>query len=148
MSAQALYKITVQTRRLYQLLRCVSDRQLEQFGINSSHRSLLEYLYHNPSQTVPQIADQKLVSRQHIQTIVNSLSERGLVVFISNPNHKRSSLVRLTRAGEEMFESVQITESALLEKVGLNFPQAGLEHASQTLDQIIECFQSTGGAEK
>jgi DNA-binding MarR family transcriptional regulator len=50
-------------------------------------------------QTVPQIAEMRPTSRQRMQRLADELAAEGLVEFIDNPRHRRSRLVRLTRAG-------------------------------------------------
>ena len=58
--------------------------------VETSGRAVLEHLTHNGATTVPDIPRARGVSRQHIQTIVNSLSERDLVTTEPNPSHRRS----------------------------------------------------------
>jgi len=143
MASETLYEITAQVRQFFQLLRSISDNQLEQVGINSSHRALLEFLYLNPPQSVPQIAKKKSVSRQHIQTIVNALLDRNLIELVDNPNHIRSSFIRLTKEGKVVFELIREKESALLKQVALNFSQDELNEVSRTISEIVERFTFT-----
>src|SRR5215218_7297591 len=49
--------------------------------------------------TVPQIAQMRPTSRQRMQRLADELAAEGLVEFIDNPKHRRSSLVRLTPKG-------------------------------------------------
>ena len=51
-------------------------------------------------QTVPQLARARPVARQRIQRLADECAEAGLVVFVTNPAHKRSKLVELTASGE------------------------------------------------
>lgn len=75
---------------------------------------VLRTLVTDGPQTVPQMASSRPVSRQHCQTIVNSLAEQGLVEFVDNPRHKRSKLVRVTKRGRTRFDSMkaQFTQAA------------------------------------
>lgn len=57
--------------------------------------------------TVPEIARSRPVSRQHCQTIANALEAKGLVEFVENPKHKRSMLLRVTKAGRAQFEQMR-----------------------------------------
>lgn len=65
---------------------------------------VLKTLIRQGPHTVPDIARSRPVSRQHCQTIVNHLAEKGYVEFIENPRHKRSVLVRATRKGRKHFD--------------------------------------------
>ena len=72
---EEMYQLVWWTRRLFQQLRVTSEELMEGTGINASQRAVLEFLYGHPAQTVSQMAREKNVSRQHIQTVVNNLLE-------------------------------------------------------------------------
>ena len=74
--------------------------------LTAAQRGVLESLVPHGEQTVPQLARMRPVSRQHIQGIVDSLAESGLVAPVPNPVHKRSSLIRLTSKGRKVMEAV------------------------------------------
>ena len=57
--------------------------------------------------TVPEMARSRPVSRQHCQTIVNTLEAQGHVEFVDNPKHKKSKLVQATKKGRARFESMR-----------------------------------------
>src|SRR5215471_1342535 len=65
-------------------------------ALPSASRAALQLLQRHGPQTVPQIARARFSSRQNIQILINRLQQEGLVEIISNPQHKRSALVRLT----------------------------------------------------
>jgi DNA-binding MarR family transcriptional regulator len=65
---------------------------------------ILRMLVLDGPQTVPEMARSRPVSRQHCQIITNGLEAQGYVEFIENPKHKRSHLVRATRAGRAHYE--------------------------------------------
>ena len=79
MHTSTLYQLTWQIRRLFQRLRTTSDELLDGTGINASQRAVLEFLHQQQPQTVPQIAQGKSVSRQHIQTVANDLLIHELI---------------------------------------------------------------------
>ena len=67
---------------------------------------VLRMLVLEGAQTVPAMARSRPVSRQHCQTIVNALEAQGFAEFVENPKHKRSHLVRVTKAGRVRFEAM------------------------------------------
>ena len=77
---------------------------------------VLRSLVREGPQTVPEIARARPVSRQHCQTIANSLVEQGLAEFVDNPRHKKSKLVRVTKKGRARFEAMktQFTAAAAI----------------------------------
>jgi DNA-binding MarR family transcriptional regulator len=82
--------------------------------VETSGRAVLEHLTHHGATTVPDIARARGVSRQHIQTIVNSLSERDLVTTEPNPSHRRSHRIALTPSGHELIRTVLVREDDAL----------------------------------
>jgi DNA-binding MarR family transcriptional regulator len=105
-------------RKLHNRLRWLGDQIHEDMGQTSAKRSLLLSLHREGPCTVPELAKERLVSRQIIQTQINLLLEDGLVVPRANPRHKRSKHLGLTRKGRELVEKMLAREEALLEDIG------------------------------
>ncbi len=136
-----MYEVIWRTRRLFQQLRAAADALHADSDITASQRAVLEFLSQQQPQTVPHMAREKSVSRQHIQHIVNELLARGLVETITNPSHKRSSLIRLTHAGSRLFDAIRSREAKLLEGMGKQFNEQELRTTAQTLQAIDEYLQ-------
>ncbi|MGB7877459.1 MAG: MarR family transcriptional regulator [Ilumatobacteraceae bacterium] len=96
-------------RLAFHCLTNVSERLTGDL-VETSGRAVLEHLSHHGATTVPDIARARGVSRQHIQTIVNSLSERDLVTTEPNPSHRRSHRIALTPSGDELIRTVLVRE--------------------------------------
>jgi DNA-binding MarR family transcriptional regulator len=103
---------------------------------SAARRTVLRALDHGGPQTVPDIARDRSVSRQHIQTVVNELLEDGLVERIPNPAHRRSHLVRLTRPGEREVEAMARREATLLGELDLDVSEVDLEAALLVLARL------------
>lgn len=112
---QELYE---EIRKLHNRLRWLGDQIHAADGQTSSKRSLLISLHRDGPTPVPDLARERLVSRQIIQTQVNLLLEEGLVVARTNPRHKRSKCMALTRKGRDVVEKMLAREAALLEDIG------------------------------
>jgi DNA-binding MarR family transcriptional regulator len=141
-SSSSLYQVIWQTRRLFQRLRASSEDLLVGTGINASERALLEFLYGQQPQTVPQIAREKSVSRQHIQTVANELLSLKLIDSLSNPDHKRSRFLKLTAKGQALFESIRNKETAVLELMKKRFRQEEIVTTIETLKSIDDYLAS------
>ncbi len=137
-----LYQVIWYTRRLFQRLGATGNELHEDSGITASQRAVLEFLTLHEPQTVPQMAREKTVTRQHIQVIVNKLLERGLIEGITNPAHNRSSLIRMTSAGRQLFGVIKQRETKLLAIMEKHFTKKKLLITAQTLQAIDEYLQS------
>lgn len=137
-----LYEVILRTRRLFQQQRTAGDALHGDSGITASQRAVLEFLSQYQPQTVPQMAREKSVSRQHIQKIVNQLLARRLVEQIDNPSHKRSRWIRMTRSGNRLFDSIKRREAKLLDVMEKKFTKKDLRTTAQTLQAIEEYLQA------
>lgn len=77
------------------------------FATAGGEWGILRTLVKEGSQTVPEIARSRPMSRQHCQTIANALEAQGLVEFVENPKHKKSRLLRVTKKGRDRFHSMR-----------------------------------------
>ncbi len=118
-------------RRTHNVLRWLGDQVHEKVGQTSAKRSLLFSIYREGACTVPDLARERLVSRQIIQTQINLLLDEGLVASQENPKHKRSKQMVLTKKGKKLVEK-------MLEKEGLLLQQAGTPLPEKDLDATVE----------
>jgi DNA-binding MarR family transcriptional regulator len=90
------------------------------------------------SATVPQIARHRCTSRQNIQIIVNRLSLERLVETIPNIAHRRSPLVRLTHAGQEVLTDAELRSPIpnLCEGLAQTISSEELQTATGTLQKL------------
>jgi DNA-binding MarR family transcriptional regulator len=135
--------IFMETRLLFHRLRAVADVIHQADQITAGMRGVLESLALSGSQTVPQLARARPVSRQHIQLLVNTLLDRGLVELVDNPAHKKSPLVQLTETGTHAIATIQAREARLLSQVSIALPESDLTTTLQTLQAIRRYFEST-----
>lgn len=77
------------------------------FATAGGEWGVLRTLVKEGAQTVPEMARSRPVSRQHCQTIVNTLEAQGYVEFVDNPKHKKSKLVQPTKKGRARFQSMR-----------------------------------------
>jgi DNA-binding MarR family transcriptional regulator len=144
-TAQLLYDLIWQTRRLFQRLRATSDQLLENSGINSSQRAVLEFLCQAQPQSVPRMARARSVSRQHVQVVINQLNELQLVEAVHNPSHKRSPLFQLTENGKVLFNAIHEKELAFLSRIELEFTSHDLVTSITTLKRIDQYLSTDLG---
>ncbi len=114
----------------------MSEDLLSDTGVNTSQRALLEFLHRQQPQTVPQIAREKSVSRQHIQSVANELLSLELIDSTRNPDHKRSHHLMLTAKGKSLFESIRKQETVLIKHMEQVLSQQDLTTTLETLRSI------------
>ena len=78
-------------------------------------RAVLEFLHRSGPASVPEIARARLVTRQHIQAIVDALLDAGLLERLTNPAHRRSALITLSTAGAGLIAEMHRREEQFLD---------------------------------
>lgn len=132
-------------RRLFNLFADLANRAHGDLAINASQRAVMETLMNRGPMSVPEIARLRPVSRQFIQTLVDQLLERNLVITQSNPGHKRSPLILLSELGRSTFKQMTEREGILLAALAKNI---GSQHlleqmtALQNFEQQVSDFSN------
>jgi DNA-binding MarR family transcriptional regulator len=103
-----------EVRLLEHRLVQVAEKLHSGAGVTIPGRAVLEYLLRCGPTSVPDIARARYVSRQHIQTIVDTLADAGLVQSRPNPAHRRSPLFTLTDSGASAITAIHERERQLL----------------------------------
>ncbi|MBE9116264.1 hypothetical protein IQ249_10185 [Lusitaniella coriacea LEGE 07157] len=86
-----------------------------------------------------------VVSRQHIQKLVNEMLKEGTIDAIENPAHKRSKLLRLTPKGEEVFAELTHRIAHLAESLA---DEMDIEQLQTTLTVLQHLHRKVGATFK
>ena len=131
--SSSLEALIDETVALFHRLRAVAAEVHGEGELSAARRGVLTSLVKLGPQTVPQMAAVRPVSRQHIQTVVDSLAADGLVETIDNPAHRRSVLVRLTARGRTAVRDIARRESSLLASLDVGVSAAEIDRAAAVL---------------
>lgn len=81
------------------------------------------------------------MTRQHVQEVVDTLLEHGLVKLEPNPAHKRSPLVVATAAGEALVKEMDEIDSRVLSTVSDAVSVRDMELTVRTLRTLRNAFE-------
>lgn len=102
----ALYRLIGEITQTHFRLREAGKREGAVTTSGGGLWGLLRSLAEGGPATVPTLARQRPVARQHIQKLADEAAAQGLVAFVDNPDHKRSKLVTLTPKGARAFAKI------------------------------------------
>lgn len=114
-------------------------------GPSRGGRALLKDLARSWPQTVPQLARRRSVTRQHVQALVNSLSEAGWVELQANPEHRRSRLVCVTERGRELISGMERRERELFSALAVAEGGEEIGRAAEVLRSLRESLEGLRG---
>ncbi|GAA4535199.1 MULTISPECIES: MarR family winged helix-turn-helix transcriptional regulator [Nonomuraea] len=106
-------------------------------GLSVGVRAVLNMLREHGPMTVPQMGRAQALSRQFVQRMSNDAAALGLVEFVANPAHKRSSLVRMTEAGRAAITALIDRERAMLAPVGEHVTGAEVDACVRVLSSLL-----------
>jgi DNA-binding MarR family transcriptional regulator len=142
---QEVQELFAQTVALFHRLREVGLDLHQDLGVTPGMRGVMLSLDRLGPRTVPQLARQRPVSRQHIQNVVNRLRAANLVRTEDNPDHKRSRLIVLTDKGRQTLADMLAREERLLAAQTPGLDPDRIREASRTLAAIREALAGRPG---
>ncbi len=138
MKTETTYEVTWLIRRIFRAMAERADQYLKDYGLTATDRALLEFLHPDVRLTVPALAKRYQVSRQHIQKTVNHLIDIGLIRSEANPDHRRSSLLRLSKAGRETFADIRQIETRYIEALFADISGEDLKVTHRSLASLLD----------
>lgn len=133
---QPLLRLIDALRVSFNRLKGLTESLHRDLGVNASMRGVMQSLADGGPKTVPAIAREKGVSRQHIQVNVDALLGAGLVEASGNAAHRRSPFISLTQTGKQIFAEARRREATVLESLAGDFAPAPLDNAASVLEAL------------
>jgi DNA-binding MarR family transcriptional regulator len=145
--AQSMTQLVRQVRTCFNQLRSLAENLAADLDVNPSMRAIMESLSQRGPCTVPDLAQERGTSRQHVQKVINALLDQGHVQSQDNPEHKRSVLYLLTTQGAEIFAEIRRREMAPMGKLTDALDQTDITAAAEVLARLnleLECIINKG----
>jgi DNA-binding MarR family transcriptional regulator len=98
--------------------------------------------------TVPQIARRMGLTRQSVHVTVKRLGGESLVELVSNADHRRSQLVRLTEAGRATYAAMHLRQAAWVNRLADGIGRAELQTTARVLDELCRRLEVDSREEK
>ena len=134
-------EIVIESFKLSGLLVTEGDRIAAPLGLSSARWKILGALARSKTPlTVSQIARNMGQSRQAVQSLVNILSQAGLVEFHNNPDHKRAKLAALTPSGQSVYEQMDAIQIPWANQCASQISIKDLKTTLATLKKISGLF--------
>jgi DNA-binding MarR family transcriptional regulator len=86
--------------------------------------------------TVPQIARRMGLTRQSIHATVKRLVGDGMLELVSNADHRRSQLVRLTATGRAKYSTIDKRQAKWVNRLARGIDRADLMTTARVLDEL------------
>ncbi len=134
---ELLTEIILETFRLNGVLLDAGNEMTKPFGLTSARWQVMGAIDHEGHpMTVAQIARRMGLSRQGVQRIVNDLVGLGMIELESNLDHKRASLVVLSRKGRDAITGINEAQAAWVNELAGGFNERSLKQTLKTMQSI------------
>ena len=130
-------ELILSTFRFHGLLLAAGDLLTAEYGLTTARWQVLGAIaYAKRPLTVPQIARRMGLTRQTVHTTVNHLLADGAVELVPNEDHQRSSLVRLTQAGQAKFSAIDEKQTGWVNRLTAGLDPSDLEAGARVLAEL------------
>lgn len=136
-AAEAMFDILSEMLPVYARIKAIGTRDWTGSGPHPGVRfSFLRLLKIEGPMTVPQVARSRGVARQQIQKLANTLADEGLIEFVNNPEHRRSKLLCLLPAGEEVLTDGEKDVKDIAKGLSVGMDPGELATTAQVLSDL------------
>ena len=117
-AGDALTGLILDLFKLNSLLLTAGDRLVDRLGLTSARWQILGAVAAaDRPQPVAWLARNMGANRQNVQRIINDLHKQELVVFETNPHHRRAQLVVLTDKGKRTLDAAMRLQAPWINRV-------------------------------
>lgn len=117
-------------------LRCIGSERLHRAGVSMTHFHLLSMLDRHGDMAMSRIAELLDVSLSNATGLVDRIEERGLVERIRVADDRRVVLVRLTAAGIQLLQEVELLKDDMLQRILSKLDGAALAGVSRAMTDL------------
>ena len=98
-------------------LKCLGSERLVRLGVSMAQLHVMHLLERHGELAMSRLAETLDVSLSAATGLVDRVEERGFVERIRVPSDRRIVLVRITAAGRQMLEDVEVLRVGIIEQV-------------------------------
>ncbi|MEM9199796.1 MAG: MarR family transcriptional regulator [Pseudomonadota bacterium] len=111
---------------------------LAKVNVSPARFQILQALTQGDARSMVDLADRLSVTKRNITSLVDGLEKEGLVARRPHPTDRRSTLVAMTPAGEELFARAAQVQQAHLRALLSGLDTAEQRQMSQALGQLVD----------
>lgn len=135
--------IVADLRASFGELKCIGSERLVRLGISMSQLHVMHLLERHGELAMSRLADMLDVSFSAATGLVDRIEERGFVERIRVPEDRRVVLVRITPAGRQMLEDVEIVRTEIIQHVLDQLDPSQLDGVASAMAALRVAFLST-----
>ena len=144
MSRSIVVPVIRELARCYQAFERLSAAHVRRTGLTPAQFDIVATLGNTAGLPFKELGNRTLITKGTLTGVVDRLEARGLVERFACPDDGRSTLVRLTPAGERVFHEVFEPHLAFLAPAFESLPECGRKELEKRLKQLREALEKRG----
>lgn len=124
-------------------LKCLGSERLVRVGISMMQMHVMHLLDRHGELPMSRLADMLDVSLSAATGLIDRIEERGFVERIRVPSDRRVVLVRITPAGHQLLDDVEVLRSEIIEQVLGRLDPTQLAGVASALVDIRGALEAT-----
>ncbi|HEU4672656.1 MAG TPA: MarR family transcriptional regulator [Candidatus Limnocylindrales bacterium] len=98
-------------------IKCIGSERMARTGLSMSHWHVLMLLARHGEMSMSRLAEAQQISLSNATGLVDRLVERGLVERFGDPDDRRVVLIRVSDAGRQLLEKVDLLREDFIRRV-------------------------------
>lgn len=125
----------------YQAFEQTSGRHVRELGLTPPQFDIVATLGRTAGLTCRELGERTLITKGTLTGVLDRLEARGVLMRAPSPEDRRSVVVRLTAAGEALFEQVFPAHIAHLKRCFAGFGDRDFASIESQLTQLRDALQ-------
>ena len=145
MSKPSVFLPTVQALvQCYQAFEAYSGADVRAAGLTPPQFDIIATLGNTPGMTATELGEKTLITKGTLTGVVDRLAERGWVERVAHGSDRRCQIVRLTPAGQALFDTVFPAHMAHLAAAFGRASASEHKRWQAALRELEACFRDAG----
>lgn len=141
MNREEFLPLIRQLAECYQAFEAFSSAHIREMGLTPPQFDVLATLGNTEGMGCKRLGESTLITKGTLTGVVDRMEEKGLVARAPDPKDGRAQVVKLTKKGEEAFESAFPAHVARLSKAFDGTSAEELREAVRTLGKVKAWFE-------
>ena len=134
--------------RAYQAFERYSAADVARRGLTPAQFDVLATLGNTPGMNPKTLGARTLITKGTLTGVIDRMLAKGLVRRDPDPQDGRGQIVRLTEAGQTLFEEVFPAHGLYLQQVFERIPEAQLRQAQRALHTLRSTFEQAASEQR
>lgn len=132
----------------YQTFEQLSGAHVRQLGLTPSQFDIIATLGNTPGMSFKELGEKTLITKGTLTGVVDRLQAKGLVRRVAQAEDRRSSVVQLTKRGQQEFERVFSPHAQHCRQPFAGYREQDFDRLERELGRLKACLDEVVGKDQ